>query len=164
MGFHLLVSLTLYSGSHDKSKMYLLFHKIQGHQTFKGQGLEWRAPRYRIILPLDYKITRPIKNLNKDSYFYFIRLGWEETYNKTWFDQIILIILQKCSSLGSCLISNSITDLLVLWYAWKVCLRFRTYTVIDLFGIRWKDPWSTTKIIRTSLVSEITPPKLRVFI
>ena len=29
--------------SHDQWKMYLLFYKIFGQETFKGRGLGWRA-------------------------------------------------------------------------------------------------------------------------
>ena len=52
----------------------LLFIKTYGHQTFKGRGLGWGAPGYQVKVPLDYKITRQIKNLGGDSDFYSTRL------------------------------------------------------------------------------------------
>ena len=78
-GSHLISHVTLFS--HDRARLHdilatldFLSQKIYVNHTLKDQGLGKSVPRYRVILPLDYKITWQMKNLDKNSNFYSIRL------------------------------------------------------------------------------------------
>ena len=54
--------------------LYPLFHKTNGHQSFKDLGLGWVAPAYQVIVTFDYKNKYQMNNWNKDPDFYIIRL------------------------------------------------------------------------------------------
>ena len=78
-GSHLISHLTL--SSHGRVRLHdilttldFLSQKNYGNHTLKGQGLGKSVPRYWVLLPLDYKITWQMKNLDKKSNFYSTRL------------------------------------------------------------------------------------------
>ena len=61
-GSHLISHMTLSSNGrarlHDiLTTLDFLSQKIYGNHTLKGQGLGKSVPTYRVLLPLDYKIT-----------------------------------------------------------------------------------------------------------
>ena len=58
---------------HDILTLDYLSRKINSKHTLKSQGLGKVVPGCQVILPLDYKITWQMKNLDKNSNFYLTR-------------------------------------------------------------------------------------------